>query len=77
MTVGKITALFTHCTPADEATGENEQRKHSGQRARIFGEVDPDTYDRDEVGALHLVEFEDGAIFEAYSDELTEWRLEA
>lgn len=70
----QLSALFTHSTPGNEPTTEHVQRAHSGQRAHVFGEVDPATYDRDEVGSLHLIEFEDGTIFEAFSDELSDWK---
>ena len=66
--MGKITATFE--------TADTDLCQHNGERVIVNGEIDPDLYDRDDVGVMHYVTFPDGIDMDVFNDELTEWRLE-
>ena len=53
--------------------GDSALNHRSGERIFVIDELDPSTYDREEVGPMYRVAFEDGTEIDAFEDEIEEW----
>lgn len=65
---------------SDPTTTETELHERAGQRVAVLGEIDPSTYDRDEVGTMYRIQFikdQSRATYEAFSEELSEWEAQS
>lgn len=52
-------------------TVDTEWADRSGHAVTVLGEIDPTTYDRDEVGPMFRIQFADGIQADAFGDELS------
>jgi hypothetical protein len=56
--------------PYDMGNSEKELHAHAGQCPVSITPADENTYDREEVGPMFTITFEDGFKTDAFSDEL-------
>ena len=45
--------------------------KYNNTECVVLGELDPSRYDKEDVGPMYSIKLFDGAIIEAFEDELT------
>ena len=53
--------------------GDSELNHRSGERIFVIEQIDPSTYDFEDIGPMYRVEFEDGTVISAFEDEIEEW----
>lgn len=58
--------------PYDLGNSEEGLHVHAGQEPVSIEEIDPATYDAEDVGPMFRLTFEDGFTCEAFGDELEE-----
>lgn len=51
---------------------DSELKARNGQPIEVLGDVDPASYDFEDVGPMALVRFPDGVEIEAFADEIVE-----
>lgn len=53
--------------------GDSQLNHRNGERIFVIDELDPSEYDREEVGPMYRVMFEDGFEVDAFEDEIEGW----
>lgn len=64
------TAIFNRYV-REKNTQEKGLQSHSGQPVVVVAELNPRDYDKDEVGTMYLVLFNDDSYANVFQDELT------
>lgn len=64
------TAIFNRYVN-DPSSQEHELLAREGQTVKVLGQLPESEYDQPEVGAMYMIQFEDGLVVDAFADELT------